>query len=719
MRFLLRFTLPIGPYASPIALSLLSLAEPSPSLSDMSLIHPALIAAASALPFASTAAAAAPDTSFLDFPQVETVSAAKVPAFAWIVRQSDRTSLLFARGPHFRRVTLASRTDEDGQPITDTLLSPDGAHVAFTTGVPLGENGFNPASLVESPTPTLWLVRTSAGAPRKLGVGLEPSFSPDGRLLLFKRAGDLWSVDTHAVTAKPRLFAKGGGDWSQLVWTKAGDLIFVADRRGYSFLGRFRPGGAKIDWLATGVDRLAVPVLSPDESAVAYLRLPGRKHSVTYDQTEAEPFAIDLLDLASGTARTLWTTRDKALTLGMDDPEGALRWTGNDRLVFYSEEDGWGRLYALSRSGGAPKPLTPTGCDVAESEAAGDRLLVIDNCPDLDTRHLSLIDPATGAEHRVAEPDPVLAKAASSGAYAAFVGANVNQAPLLRIVDAKTGQTRMAERYSDYAYTNPLIGPAPREVHLTSPDGNAFTGQLFLPPTPGAHPGLIYVHGGPQRQMFLAFHYIDYYANDYAINRRLAEQGFAVLAVNYRSGIGYGRAFRDARGRAWRSASEYQDVVGAGRWLAAQPGVDPNRIGIWGGSYGGLLTGQALARNSDLFKAGVGIHGVYDWSWPSPIKGHLSPSHYFGVDEADKDQAKAASPIGAIKGWRSPVLLVSGDQDMNVDVVETVDLAQQLREQGVDVRTLILPGEAHDFIRHSAWKRVYAALDSFLTEKLK
>jgi dipeptidyl aminopeptidase/acylaminoacyl peptidase len=160
-------------------------------------------------------------------------------------------------------------------------------------------------------------------------------------------------------------------------------------------------------------------------------------------------------------------------------------------------------------------------------------------------------------------------------------------------------------------------------------------------------------------------------------------------------------------------------VLAAARWLSVQPGVDPQRIGIWGGSYGGLLTAQALARNSDLFKAGVAIHGVYDWSWPSPIKGHLNPSWYFGVGEDDKKTAKAASPIGAIAGWRSPVLLFSGDQDMNVDVVETVDLAQRLREQGVDVRTVLVPGEAHDFIRHSAWKRLWTELDAFLTEKLK
>jgi dipeptidyl aminopeptidase/acylaminoacyl peptidase len=142
-------------------------------------------------------------------------------------------------------------------------------------------------------------------------------------------------------------------------------------------------------------------------------------------------------------------------------------------------------------------------------------------------------------------------------------------------------------------------------------------------------------------------------------------------------------------------------------------------VGIWGLSYGGLLTAQALARNSDLFKAGVAIHGVYDWSWPSPVKGHLNPSGFFGVGEEDKEAAKASSPLGAIQGWRSPVLLFSGDQDMNVDVVETVDLAQRLREQGVEVRTVIVPGEGHDFVRHSAWKRLWTELDGFLTEKLR
>ena len=684
----------------------------------MGIIRAAMLALASA---GLVAAAPSPgsDTAFLDFPLVEGISGAKVPAFAWLVRQGDRTALLFARAPEFRRVELASRGDEDGQAITNVQLAPDGAHVVFTTGTPLGDKAFNPAALTDPQPVTLWLVATAAGSKAvSLGAGSEPSFTPDGRKLLFKRDGDLWTVNLRAPAKKAMLFAKSGADWSQFLWTKSGDLVFVADRRGYSFVGRYRPGGDRAEWLVTGVDRLAVPVLSPDGGAIAFLRLPGRKHSVAYDQTEAEPFAVDVLDLKSGAVRNLWTSRGPAITLGMDDPEGALRWASDGTLVFYSEDDGWGRLYALPRAGGEPRAMTAAGCEVAESELSGQQLFVVDNCLDRDSRRAALLDPRTGSQRRVDEADPVIAGAAAAGDYVAFVGATPEQAPLIRIVDARTGATALRETYADYGYRSPLRGSTPREVHLTSTDGLPFTGQLFLPTTAGRHPGLVYVHGGPPRQMFPAFHYLGYYSNDYAVNRRLAEQGYVVLAINYRSGIGYGRAFRDAPGRAWREASEYRDVLAAGRWLQVQPNVDPQKIGIWGGSYGGLLTGQALARNSDLFKAGVGIHGVYDWSWPSPVKGHLNPSGFFGVGEKDKDRALASSPLGAIDGWRSPVLLVSGDQDMNVDVVETVDLAERLRERGVEVRTLILPGEAHDFVRHSAWKRLWHALNSFFREKL-
>src|SRR5438046_3761457 len=113
--------------------------------------------------------------------------------------------------------------------------------------------------------------------------------------------------------------------------------------------------------------------------------------------------------------------------------------------------------------------------------------------------------------------------------------------------------------------------------------------------------------------MPLASHYMYYYSNPYAMNQYLASRGYIVLALNYRSGIGYGRAFREAPGRAGRGATEYQDVVAAAKYLQGRNEVDAKRIGLWGGSYGGYLTALGLGRNSDQIAAGADLHGVPDW----------------------------------------------------------------------------------------------------------
>ena len=114
--------------------------------------------------------------------------------------------------------------------------------------------------------------------------------------------------------------------------------------------------------------------------------------------------------------------------------------------------------------------------------------------------------------------------------------------------------------------------------------------------------------------MLLGWHYMAYYANCYAFHQYLASRGYTVLSVNYRSGTGYGMGFREALNYGASGASEFGDVLGAGRFLADLPGVDQDRVGLWGGSYGGYLTALGLSRASDLFAAGVDIHGVHDWN---------------------------------------------------------------------------------------------------------
>ena len=190
--------------------------------------------------------------------------------------------------------------------------------------------------------------------------------------------------------------------------------------------------------------------------------------------------------------------------------------------------------------------------------------------------------------------------------------------------------------------------------------------------------------------------------------------------MNYRLGIMYGRDFREAPNTIWRGAAEYKDIVAAGRYLKSQPQVDPQRIGLWGGSYGGFLAAMGLAKNSDIFSAGVDFHGVHDWTV------FLTQRPYFGnlslrppdVDAAVK-LAWDSSPDAYVGTWRSPVLLIQGDDDRNVPVEQTVDLAQRLRYNHVPFEQLLLPDEIHDFLMWRTWIRVYGATADFFDRTLK
>jgi len=260
---------------------------------------------------------------------------------------------------------------------------------------------------------------------------------------------------------------------------------------------------------------------------------------------------------------------------------------------------------------------------------------------------------------------------------------------------------------------------APQQVILSASDGLKIHGQLFLPPsTTGAaggaagqkHPAVVFFHGGSRRQMLLGWHYMGYYHNAYAMNQYLASRGYIVLSVNYRSGIGYGLDFREALNYGADGASEYYDVQGAGLYLRSRPDVDPNHIGVWGGSYGGYLTALALARSSDLFKAGVDFHGVHDWNLE---RRNFVPT-YNPLDNQDRARlAWESSPLASVSTWRSPVLLIQGDDDRNVPFSETIHLAEALRKQNVEFKLLVFPDEIHDFLLHRSWLAAYHATSDF------
>ncbi|HMJ61347.1 MAG TPA: prolyl oligopeptidase family serine peptidase, partial [Bryobacteraceae bacterium] len=400
-----------------------------------------------------------------------------------------------------------------------------------------------------------------------------------------------------------------------------------------------------------------------------------------------------------------------------------LFWAADDRLVFPWERTGWLHLYSVPLAGGAAVELTPGEGEVEHVTLSRDAKTVYfsANFRDIDRRHLWSVaarggespKELTSGENIEWSPEPL-----ADGSAIAFLTSSYNQRAHAALATRGTIKSLTATAPSSFP-ADSLVKP--QAVRITAADGLEIHGQLFLPPPDGRtrHPALVFFHGGSRRQMLLGFHYMYYYSNSYSLNQYLANQGYVVLSVNYRSGIGYGLNFREALNYGARGGSEYNDVMGAGLYLKARPDVDAERIGIWGGSYGGYLTAMGLSRASDLFKAGVDFHGVHDWSaWRD----------YPAIAEGDPKQRQErvealrlafdSSPMSSIDGWKSPVLLIHGDDDRNVSFSQTVMLAEALRKRHVEFEELIFPNEIHDFLKHGDWVKAYEASADFFARKL-
>ncbi|HUJ50133.1 MAG TPA: prolyl oligopeptidase family serine peptidase, partial [Bryobacteraceae bacterium] len=438
----------------------------------------------------------------------------------------------------------------------------------------------------------------------------------------------------------------------------------------------------------------------------------------------AQPWSIHLADAASGKGRRLWRASEgpgSAFHAMVADNQ--LLWGAGDRLVFPWEKTGWIHLYSISPHDDTPTPLNPNGeFEIEDVSLSADRRTVLfsSNQNDIDRRHLWRVS-VTGENLTELTPGESLEWSpveTSDGHAVAMLHSDVrNPARAAIKIDGESIRDTAPDSIPADFPASALV--APQQVIFSSTDGLSIHGQIFLPPdlAPGdKRPALIFFHGGSRRQMLLGWHYMDYYNNAYAMNQYLASRGFIVLAVNYRSGIGYGLDFREAVNYGATGASEFNDVMGAGLYLRNRPDVDPKRIGVWGGSYGGYLTALALARASDLFAVGVDFHGVHDWN---DVIQNFVPAYDPGKDADAARIAFESSPMSSISTWRSPVLLIHGDDDRNVPFHETVRLAEALRKQHVEMEELIFPDEIHGFLTEKRWLDAYHATADFLSKHLQ
>jgi dipeptidyl aminopeptidase/acylaminoacyl peptidase len=671
----------------------------------------------------------APNTSGL-------VSSGKSGRIAWVSYEAGVRNIWTASAPAFKPVRLTRFESDDGQVISGLAFTADGSLLYYEHG---NQNGENPASAPIAPEQTIHVIDLESGDSQVVAPGHGVRVSPDGNRIVYLKdnkpvlvtvaetrsgaSGEADAGPAHLVLFHPR------GTINHLTWSPDSKRIaFSEDRAGHSFIGVYDITGGSLSWIAPSVDLDSHPAWSPDGTQIAFFRTPGLKKDETRSVVESRRVALWVADTAGRSASPIWEPDTENGFFAQDYAAEPLRWSADNRIVFYSEHEQWVHIYSIEADGTGILDLTPGPCEAEQSALSSDGkvLYFSSNCDagtaaDIDRRHLWSVPvrggyPKSLTSGRSLETDPF---PVGDGGMLAFRDAGISHPAAISVLETKGADRRKvfpAELPVDFPERE-MVEPA--AVDFTAEDGTMVHGQLFMPrkpPDKSKLPALIFMHGGPIRQMLLGYHYYgEYYAFTYAMNQFLVNQGYVVLSVNYRSGIGYGRGFRLAENQGPRGASEYQDIVAAGRFLQSLDSVDAARIGLWGGSYGGYLTAMGLARNSDMFAAGVDFHGVHDWAWRGRDFGNKG---WWAITEDLYPLAYSSSPVSDLSGWKSPALFIHGDDDRNVMFGQTVDLVQRLRGLGVTTEVLVFPNEVHSFLRHESWLDAFNATADFFDNYL-
>ena len=653
-------------------------------------------------------------------------SGAKV---AWVLSAKGARNVWVAEPPAYKGRQLTSYAEDDGNEIGELLWTPDDAAVIYTRGGDLdgfGENP-NPRSNPEEPKQLLWIASVKGGAPQMLAEGHSPVITAGGDRIFYIKGRDIWQVKVDR-SDKPSLMIQTKGRCNSLHLSPEGSMLAFGNARGdHSFIAVYDLATKQLRYLDPSVDRDSEPVWSADSKQIAFIRIPtSRVASAFGPKRIGDPWSIRIADVKTGTGREIWEAEQgNGSVLREVVTDNQLFWSADNKIVFPWEKDGWTHLYSISANAEKQKAtlLTPGEFEVEHVSLApgGKEIVYSSNQGDIDHRHIWRVATVGGQAPRAItsgngiEYSPIIL---SDQNTVAFLRSDAKAPERASIISGASAARDLAPESIPAEFPQSAL-VEPQQVIFSAADGMKIHGQLFMPANldrSKRHPALLFFHGGSRRQMLLGWHYNYYYRNSYAMNQYLANHGYVVLSVNYRSGIGYGMQFREALNYGATGASEFQDVLGAGLYMRSRPEVDPARIGLWGGSYGGYLTAMGLSRASDLFAAGVDMHGVHDWNI---VIRNFVPAYDPNAKPDAGRLAFESSPLSSVKTWRSPVLLIHGDDDRNVPFSETVHLVEALRDQGVEFEQLIFPDEIHDFLTHADWLRAYHASVEFFDKHLR
>jgi dipeptidyl aminopeptidase/acylaminoacyl peptidase len=620
------------------------------------------------------------------------------------------------------RAIWAARTDGSGAwrlaEGANPQLSPDGRMVLYVK-----ENQIYRARIGRGIVPDS-MDRALKPFIREWGSQSNPRWSPDGRHIAFVSARTdhsfigVYDMATRRVAyVSPSVDFDGSPTWSadsrQIAFTRRPGSPFGQQQRSPNDTARIRPemtqipglfnatfpGGYTLSVMLADVAGIYQDIAQPAAREIWHNAKGDRKFASIGAMTWANGNLI-FQQQAGGSGRGGRGTGAPGTT-GTPGTPGAQGTPATQAVAV----DEWERFYSLNVNGTSqPVLLTPTDGIIEDNtmyrvSADGRTFYYATNASDIERRDIWAVSTSGGTPRQVTRGDGIetYPQPIASGKQVAVLYFGAATPASVGIVNVESGATKLIYP------TLPKDWPphvTPQIVTLRSPDSLEIHNQLFLPRDMKAgekRPAMVFVHGGPQRQMLPAYHYMQFYHWAYAYNQWLADQGYIVISVNYRSGVGYGRSFTRAPRTGRAGNSEYQDVLTAAKYLQSRPDVDASRIGIWGLSYGGQLTSEALARNSDIFVAGADLAGV----------------HTLGPLDTANIGYKSAS-ISQIDKWKSPVFLVHGDDDRNVAFTQTIGLVQLLRARGIYHELIVIPDDTHESMRYDRWVYTWNRMNDFL-----
>lgn len=543
----------------------------------------------------------------------------------------------------------------------------------------------------------------------------ELSVSPTGKTALISTTS---AADAARRTHIPSFITRSGYEEEIMGRTNVGDAA------AKSRVGLIDLATGTVKWLTISADSSSGALLTGNDAdgtpGVIFLGWndAGDRAAFFSHSTNNKVQSLYTID-GSGTMKTLDTLRDSAWVGGPCFACGG--WYDHGRRLWYvSERDGFSHLYTTAADGSDTKQLTRGRWEVRDVTLSPDQqtFYLTTNEPSPFDQNLFRMSVNGGAREQITtKPGKHTATVSPDGRLVADVYSYVNRPPELFLLANKTGAEMAQLTTSPTAEWFSFKWMEPEIVMIPASDGIKVPAHIYRPADMGAKPNgaaVIFVHGAGY--LHNVGHFWSEYPREYQFNQYLAAHGYVVLDLDYRGSDGYGRDWRTAIYRHM-GGRDLQDQVDASKYLNATFNIDPERVGIYGGSYGGFITLMALFTEPKHFGAGAAIRSVTDWAHYN--NGYTS--NILNLPQSDTLAYKRSSPIYFAQGLEDPLLMLHGMIDDNVEYIDIVRLEQRLIELGKTNWWLAsYPVERHAFVRPDSWtdeyNRIFNLFERWLSE---